>query len=228
MQNDLNIKVTRRSMDRQAADILREQILSGRLAPGTRLVEAKLAEQVHVSRGTVRSALSELAHEGLVHQVAYTKWQVPDLSAQDAWEIYTLRGVLEGFGAKLAAESQNPDKAMLLTKALKALASPVKRGQRGKSVEADFELHRSIIALSAHQRLKKQYDHIEQQVRRYMSFSNDILTIPEDVWAEHKSLVGAILDGDAERAEHLAKTHNIEECQLLHEKLINEATTTSG
>lgn len=228
MQGDLNIRVTRRSMDRQAADILREQILSGQLAPGTRLVETQLAEQVHVSRGTLRSALSELAHEGLVLQVAYTKWQVPDLSAQDAWEIYTLRGVLEGFGARLAAESQDPEKAMLLKKALKGLASAVKRGHRGKALEADFGLHRTIIGLSGHQRLMKQYEHIEQQVRRYMSFSNGVLTIPEDIYTEHETLVGVILDGDAEKAEHLAKTHNVQECLILHDQLVNVAEKAPG
>ena len=223
MESDLNVKVVRRSLNRQAADILREQIFSGQLAPGTRLVETQLAEQVQVSRGTLRSALSELAHQGLVQQIAYTKWQVPNLSAQDAWEIYTLRGVLEGFGARMAAESQQAEKSALLTKAFEALASSVKRGHRGKAAEADFGLHRTIMALSGHNRLMLQYDMIEQQVRRYMSFSDDVLTIPEDIVIEHQSLVGAILDGDADKAEELAKTHNIEECQDLHDQLVNAA-----
>lgn len=221
MQSDLSPKVVRRPMDRQAADILREQIFSGRLPPGTRLVETQLAEQVRVSRGTVRSALSELAHQGLVQQIAYTKWQVPHLSAQDAWEIYTLRGVLEGFGARLAAESQETEKSTLLNNAFQELAAGVERGDRGRAAEADFDLHRTIMALSGHQRLIKQYDLIEQQVRRYMSYSNDILIIPEEIVIEHETLIGVILEGDGERAEYLAKSHNIQECQVLHDHIIN-------
>ncbi len=221
MQNNPDIKVVRRSMYRQAADILREQIFSGQLAPGARLVETQLAEQVHVSRGTLRSALSELAHQGLVQQVAYTKWQVPDLSAQDAWEIYSLRGVLEGLGARLAAESQQAEKSVLLTRAFKALATSVKSGHRGKAAEADFGLHRTIMTLSGHRRLMQQYNLIEQQVRRYMSFSNDVLTIPEDILTEHEALVSAIVDGDTERAETLANSHNTDECQALHDQLVN-------
>jgi DNA-binding GntR family transcriptional regulator len=223
MDGDPNAQLIRRSMDRRAADILREQILSGQLPPGTRLVEAQLAEQVHVSRGTVRSALSELAHQGLVQQIAYTRWQVPDLTAQDAWEIYTLRGVLEGFGARLAAESQNKDKSKLLKKACRALAVGVKSGHLAKAAEADFGLHRTIIALSDHQRLMKQYELIQQQVRRYMSFSNDILIIPEEIVIEHETLVDLILEGEAEKAEHVAKTHNVEECQVLHDYLVKMA-----
>ena len=223
MQSNSDIKVVRRSLNHQAADILREQIFSGQLAPGSRLVETQLAEQVQVSRGTLRSALSELAHQGLVQQIAYTKWQVPVLSARDAWEIYTLRGVLEGFGARLAAESQQAERSALLTKAFQVLAAEVKDGHRGKAAEADFSLHRTIMGLAGHQRLVQQYDLIEQHVRRYMSFSNDVLTIPEDIVMEHQSLVGAILDGDADKAEELAKTHNIEECQDLHDQLVNAA-----
>jgi len=210
-------------MDRQAADILREQIFDGRLPPGTRLVESQLAEQVHVSRGTVRSALSELAHQGLVQQVAYTKWQVPNLSAQDSWEIYTLRGVLEGFGAGLAAESRDPEKSTLLNDAFQAVAASVERGERAIAAEADFGLHRTIMALSGHQRLIKQYDLIEQQVRRYMSYSNDILIIPEEIVMEHRTLVDVILEGDAERAAYLAKTHNAKECEVLHSHIIKVA-----
>ena len=223
MQSNSDIKVVRRSLNRQAADILREQIFSGQLAPGSRLVETQLAEQVQVSRGTLRSALSELAHQGLVQQIAYTKWQVPVLSPQDAWEIYSLRGVLEGFGARLAAESRQTQKSALLTEAFQVLATEVKRGHRGKAAEADFSFHRTIMGLSGHQRLVQQYGLIEQQVRRYMSFSNDVLTIPEDIVMEHQALVDAILDGDANKAEELAKTHNIEECQNLHDQLVSAA-----
>ncbi len=89
MQNLPSPTVERRSLDRRAADVLREEILSGRFPPGYRLVETWLAQQLQVSRGTVRAALSELAHQGLVDQVAYTKWSVPDLKAQDAWELYS-------------------------------------------------------------------------------------------------------------------------------------------
>ena len=57
MPNLPSLKVHRRSLDRRAADVLREEILSRRFPPGFRLVETWLAQQLHVSRGTVRAAL---------------------------------------------------------------------------------------------------------------------------------------------------------------------------
>src|SRR5215813_87498 len=127
----INLKLPKRRLDGQAADMLREQILSGRFAPGLRLVEATLADQLGVSRGTVRAALSELAHEGLVSQVAYTKWMVPELSAADAWELYSLRGSLEGLAARLATERRTADTVKTLADAYERLEAAVTTARRG-------------------------------------------------------------------------------------------------
>src|SRR5216684_2021836 len=122
VSGQIDMRLAKRSLDRQAADVLREEILSGRLAPGLRLVEATLAAQLGVSRGTVRAALSELAHEGLVLQVAYTKWMVPELWDEDAWELYTLRGALEGLAARLAAERRTRETLATLEASFASLA----------------------------------------------------------------------------------------------------------
>ncbi len=112
-----SVKVDRRSLDWRAADVLREQILSGKLVPGQRITETALASQLEVSRGTLRAALRALAHEGLIQQVAYTKWMLPEFSNSDAWELYTLRGTLEGMAARLAAQHRTPETASWRSKA---------------------------------------------------------------------------------------------------------------
>ena len=98
-----SLKSEKRLLDRRAADQIRSHILEGVLPAGERLLETQLSEELEVSRGTVRSALAQLANEGLVQQVAFTRWEVSGTSTVDAWEIYTLRGALEGLGARLAA-----------------------------------------------------------------------------------------------------------------------------
>src|SRR5476649_2386395 len=142
MPNSPSLKVHRRSLDRRAADILREEILSGRFAPGFRLVETWLAQQLQVSRGTVRAALSELAHQGLVDQVAYTKWSVPDLKAQDAWELYTLRASLEALASYFAAEAMTPVGQASLKASFDRLAAAAVAGKLRPAVEADLAFHK--------------------------------------------------------------------------------------
>jgi DNA-binding GntR family transcriptional regulator len=219
MPNAPSLKVHRRSLDRRAADVLREEILSGRFGPGFRLVETWLAQQLHVSRGTVRAALAELAHEGLVEQVAYTKWSVPDLRAQDAWELYTLRASLEGLASHLAAEAITPAKQASLKEAFARLVSAADDGKVAPAVEADLALHKTIVAIAGHQRLLKQYEILEQQVRRYMVSSNVLMHDTNEVGDQHRPLVEAILAGQPAEAEALAKQHNMTEGRKLFERL---------
>ncbi len=219
MQRVLNPKVDRRSLDRRVADALREEILSGRFAPGFRLVETWLAQQLEVSRGTVRAALSELAHQGLVDQVAYTSWSVPDMRAQDAWELYTLRATLEGLGSYLAAEAMTPAKGEEITAAFERLVESARVGEVGPAVEADLMLHKTIVGLSGHGRLMKQYEILEQQLRRYMTSSNALMHDTGEIGDQHRPIVEAILSGRAGEAEALAKSHNMTEGRKLFNKL---------
>ena len=220
MQRLLNPRVDRRSLDRRVADALREEILSGRFPPGFRLVETWLAQQLQVSRGTVRAALSELTHQGLVDQVAYTKWSVPDLRAQDAWELYTLRATLEGLGSYLAAEAMTPAKSGELTASFERLVESARVGEVGPAVEADLALHKTIVGLSGHGRLIKQYEILEQQLRRYMTSSNALMHDTREIGDQHRPLVEAILAGQAAEAEALAKSHNMTEGRKLYNKLL--------
>src|SRR5882672_2184919 len=90
------------SAEAQATDALRDQILRGGARPGSRLTEIGLSQQLSLSRSTIRTALHQLANEGLVVQEPYTDWQVASLSGADAWELYTLRASLEALGTGLA------------------------------------------------------------------------------------------------------------------------------
>jgi DNA-binding GntR family transcriptional regulator len=219
MPNAPSLKVHRRSLDRRAADVLREEILSGRFPPGFRLVETWLAQQLHVSRGTVRAALAELAHQGLVEQVAYTKWSVPDLKAQDAWELYTLRASLEGLASYLAAEAMTVAGQASLKESFARLVEAARVGNVGPAVEADLALHKTIVALANHRRLTKQYEILEQQVRRYMASSNALMHDTQEVGDQHRPLVEAILAGKPTEAEALAKAHNMTEGRKLFGRL---------
>jgi DNA-binding GntR family transcriptional regulator len=209
----VDLRLSKRRLDRQAADVLRDQILSGRFAPGLRLVEATLAEQLGVSRGTVRAALSDLAHEGLVSQVAYTKWMVPELSAEDAWELYSLRGSLEGLAARLAAQRRTPATVATLAEAYERLASAVASERRSAVAAADLALHKTIVGITGHRRLIAQYKLIEQQVRHYIASSNAEIYDLHQIIDEHAPIVKAIVAGDADRAERLAHDHNAPEVE---------------
>ena len=201
-----SLRSEKRLLDRQAADRIRAHILEGILPAGARLLETQLAVELEVSRGTVRAALALLASEGLVTQVAFTRWQVSETTPRDAWEIYTLRAALEGLGARLAAANACPEVAAALRGAIAEMARAVEERRLEDVTDIDFRLHRQIVALARHRRLAEQHGHVMQQVRFHMVqsgfYPNDYRALVE----EHAALVEAVASGDAERAERLART----------------------
>lgn len=212
-------QLDRRSLDHRVADILRGQILSGALPPGHRLVETALAESLAISRGTLRAALRALTHEGLVAQVAYTKWMVPELSPADAWELYTLRGSLEGLAARLVTERQRPDAIASVKDAFDRLESAVAAESHAEVAEADAGLHKSIVMAAGHARLHEQYRLLEQQIRRYILLTNAAIIDLHQMVPAHQPLVEAIMVGDVESAARLAQEHNAPEVDLAAEQL---------
>jgi len=201
------LAVDRRSLEQQAADALREAILAGRYIPGTRLTEMSLAAELGLSRGTVRGALQQLVHEGLAVLEPYKGWAVRSLSAQDAWEIYTLRNALEGLATRIVAEAITPEKAAAVDGAFVQLRQAVEQGRRERIVRADFQLHRTIMQLSGHGRLQAQYQIIEKQTQLFFNLAGAFLELGDYIDL-HTQLVDAIKAGKAELAERIASEHN--------------------
>jgi DNA-binding GntR family transcriptional regulator len=198
--------IEKRSLDRAAADAIRQAITSGALTPGARLTEVELATGLNVSRGTIRAALQRLMSEGLVVQKPYAGWEVSTLTSHDAWELYTLRSSLEGLAAQLAA--RNPERRGLIEPAFDKLTIAAKTRDQKQITDADLELHKAIVMLAKHKRLLDQYRYVEQQVRMYMASSNAILEKPELVISNHEKLVSSLLKGNASAAERSAQEHN--------------------
>jgi len=165
-----------RSLDWRAADMLRQQILSGGFPPGHRLTETVLAHELDVSRGTVRAALRSLTYEGLVAQVAYSKWLVPELTPEDANEITTLHAALTGLAARLAAET--------------GIVEP----------SEDRDMPVRLAEAARMPRLAEQLHVIGRQIQRYLAALALTAPASED-WSPCLAAIGA---RDAAEAESLA------------------------
>ncbi|TCU19952.1 GntR family transcriptional regulator [Rhizobium sullae] len=107
---DSTIKVERpaKTLRELALDKVREAIDSGHFKPGDRLVERDLCAQLGVSRTIVREVLRHLESEGLVANLPNKGPIVALLDADEARQIYEIRGALEGMAARLCAERRDP------------------------------------------------------------------------------------------------------------------------
>ena len=222
-----SLNAEKRLLDRQAADRIRSHILDGTLPAGARLLETQLSEELEVSRGTVRAGLALLAREGLVQKVAFTRWQVSESSAADAWELYTLRGALEGLAARLATANVNKESAAALKATGAELTKAVKEKRFDDVTEIDFRLHREVVALAHHKRLAEQHGDIVQQLRFHMVHSGFMPQDYGELLKEHAALIDAVTRRDADRAEMLARTHNEAEVKLLSRSLASKTGAAS-
>lgn len=107
---------------------LREAIVTGVLAPGQKLVEAKLCEDLGVSRASLREALRQLEAERLIQIVPFKGPTVADMTWSEASQIYEVRELLEGHAAFLFAELATDDELAAMREALAEFDAAVKKG----------------------------------------------------------------------------------------------------
>ena len=93
----------RRVFREEIREKLIEDILNGRLAPGSRIVETRIAQQFGVSQGPVREALRDLELFGFVVCSPFRVIEVRKISTEELLEIYPIRAALEGVAARAAA-----------------------------------------------------------------------------------------------------------------------------
>src|SRR6266478_1264515 len=101
-QGDRPAQLENLTLWQRAHDHLREEILAGRLQPGTELAEVALSEQLGVSRGPIREAIGRLAAEGLVTVRPRRGAIVRSLSPEELIESYQVREALEVLAVRLA------------------------------------------------------------------------------------------------------------------------------
>ena len=189
---------------------LRDLIVQGLLAPGSRVVETEVATRLGVSRTPVREALQRLQQEGFVvgaPGAQQARLTVAPLTRADVHELLNIVGELEGLGARWAAGLTTPARRAL-AKELKALNAEFHRMGRtapidhGSMYEADERLHRQIVVSAAGPRLIALHDSVKPQAERYIRMYISMLTgdIRASV-AEHDAMIDAIEAGLADDAQ---------------------------
>lgn len=137
---------------------LRLQIFSGKIPPGTQLVEAELAELFGVSRGPIREAIIYLEQERLVLREPRRGAFVRGVTEDDVREIYGLRLVLEVYGAELVCGRLEEHHLERMQKCIRRMVKLRRESDWKESAEADLAFHRIPLRVSGHRRLLQSWD----------------------------------------------------------------------
>jgi len=147
-----------------AADAIRKMILSGALAPGDRLIEERLTEELGISRPPLREALRLLQQEGLIETRPRRGSTVTILTDQDVFEILTLRSAFERLAIELGVPVRDPARLAPVHAALRQMEQAAVDEDRGALVENAYVFHASIVGLAGHKRLDESYAAVQQQL----------------------------------------------------------------
>jgi len=194
----------------EAQATLRAAILGGEIAPGARLGEVELAEQLGVSRTPVREALRRLAADGLVDVLPNRGARVAQWTPADLDEIYELRALLESHGARRAAARIEAAEVDLLAKLCDDMEACVRRGRKrdlDRITALNAEFHQRILDSAASPRLTALVPTVVQVplvARTFHLYSADALARS---LGHHRELVAAMRAGDPVWAASVMRSH---------------------
>lgn len=195
---------------------LRDLIVHGRLAPGARLIELKLAARLGVSRTPLRAALQRLQQEGYVVDTPtpqQSRLVVAPMTQEDARELFHLVGTLEGLAAYQAAQLASPTRAKLAaemkrTNAALRHAAGERHPVGDNLFEFDERFHRSYVTVGAGPRLIALHNAVKPQAERYERLYVSLLT-PQLATSieEHERILRAIREGKPREAQLAVQTN---------------------
>ena len=195
------------SLGAQIANLLRQRIVRGVLAPGERITEEALAEEFSVSRGPVRDALTQLSFEKLVRIQRPRGVFVVGLTHDDVDELYSLRGALEQLALSRAVRVKDDERWAAMADSLRRMADAAHAADHGAFVEADLDFHSQIYSLADHARLEGAW-------RQYLPTFTALLDVTinhdadlHDSAHDHVVLMEVMRSGDAARAADVLTAH---------------------
>lgn len=198
---------------------LREQVIRGELAPGTRLDQRSLCEQFGISRTPLREVIRRLESEGLLNIASHRGVTVAKMGLEDARQLYAIRAELESLAVKLAM-SHEPSTATAteLSSIVRAMEKAVNDDDVAALPETHNQFHRALYLESQNPHLVHL---IEELMTRCEWFRRRSLSIPghaERTLRLHQEISAAYAIGDTARVQDLVRNNLALTLDALEEK----------
>lgn len=196
------------SITDQVRGLIRHDIEEGKLQPGDRIYEEKLAREFGISKTPLRIAIHQLQQEGIIRIEPRQGIYVSLPTMQKLMELLEMREVLEGLAARRCATGNNPTMVAALKECFAGFDPGELDQRRIEYAAADHNFHTTLVHASGSAELRKNLETINLRVhmnrlRTTVMRNHNLQPLHE----EHLSIIEAIEAGDADRAEERAKAH---------------------
>lgn len=205
-----------------------ELIYNCELPPGSIVSEATLAARFGLSRGPIREAVRRLQGIQLVSRESFMRARVITLEPDSVRDLFGMRGALEGYACRLAAEKMPDDAIKELAQALDADRQTAKQSTVDVPTAASFDFHERIVRASGNQRiidtLCGDLYHLLRMYRRWSGATGERKSL---ALTEHRQILMAVRNRDGELAESLMRSHIDRAADNILQSLPRDAGTAS-
>jgi DNA-binding GntR family transcriptional regulator len=196
----------RRVFREEIREQLIEDILNGRLQPGARIVETRIAQQFGVSQGPVREALRDLELFGFVVSSPFRGTQVRQITTEDLLQIYPIRAALEAVAARAAAERIDDATLNHLEELITSMREAAARDDHRAQADADHAFHAAIVKASGNHMLEHVWQSMRLSISTCVTRSVTHRSLHE-LAERHTVVLDALRAHDPDRAEAAIRRH---------------------
>lgn len=184
-------------------EAIRDRVVSGELAPGSRLVERRLAEQLRVSRVPVREALRALEREGFVEERPTGGMVVTQPSDDDLDTLFEVRSALEEILCRRLVRVLDAEGLERLEAVVQRASTALDAGDVATAVEANASFHEALLEQAGSRILTSVIEPVGGLMRWMLNQHDDARAMN----AEHAVILDALRDRDADRAIGAFRDH---------------------
>jgi len=206
MENNLKIEGYE-LLSQKVYRVLKTEIVKGFLEPGTKLLENKLAEEMHVSRTPIREAIQKLAAEGFIKIAPNQTLIVTEVSLEDVKEVLQIRGVLEGLAARISAKKINKQEIEELEKIIAQMSPHVTKEDLSSYCKLDDEFHNQILHICGNKWIIQIRDNLGNFIYRFRIKSLSVPGRLKCSLEEHQAIMESLKKHNSEEADRLSQIH---------------------
>jgi DNA-binding GntR family transcriptional regulator len=204
------------------------EIAGGALAPGSRIVQEQLAEELGVSRQPVQQALLLLRNQGVLTDAPGRGLIVAPLDLAYVRNIYDIRAVVEGLAFRRAGERSAEQARKLGPSFIRNGREAAASGTIAEMIAADLRFHGFIHELARNPLIAPMMEAQWNCAQRVMGEALLRNGSSRDIWVQHEAMLAAVMDGDGDLADELARRHILDAGAAVIDRLQEERKSASS
>lgn len=194
---------------------LKAKIMSGKLLPGSSLVEREISDEYNISRTPVREILWRLVSDGLLEQEPSRGYIIRKISLEEIFDIFQSREGIEGMAARLACQKGDDNFFSNIKRIRKRIKEIDIEKNCQESVVVGRNLHDLIITTANNNFLSEFYNKLRNITALTRNITRKSVSIEKKSKELHLAIINALEEKDEEKSEYCMREHLRTTCQLM-------------